>query len=647
MAQGSSAAVGSTVVCPIIIGRDQLLAQLRQAVDSARDGHARPILIAGEAGMGKSRIVARVQEYARGQGFQTFQGTCFQPDRACPFAPLLDLARTHFTGPSDLGPDGRDLYPLLPDLAPRPDDAALQPLIAAEHQRRQLLAVLVQLFLHHASRQPLLVVIEDLHWSDDDSLDWLHMLIRRAAGHPLLIVLTLRPDEVGPALQRWLDLLNRDRLIDELSLPALSIDDVAAMLVAIFSLSQPVQREFLEPLYDLSQGNPFVVEELLKSLVEAGEIVYTENGWSRNPIERLRPRIPRSVQHAVQQRCVGLREDARHLLRLAAVAGRRADLGVLQAITNLDDSDLLDLLKELVASQLLVEDAADHVVFRHALTQQAINAELLSRERRAMHQSIANTIEHVYAGTLDRYAADLSDHYYEAEVWDKTLEYSLAASQQARALYSPRAATVHLTRAIEANAHLGRDVPAALYRARGQAYELLGSFEATLTDFQSALQSAESHDNRQETWQLLLDIGFLWTGRDYLMAYDYFHRALSMARDLGDPASIGHSLNRIGNWHANQEQGDLARQHHLEALEIFERNGDDVGIASTLDLLSMATALNGDLETAILYPQRAMTIYEMLDDRHGVVSCLMTMGVAPNIVYETNTVACPIDPLRA
>jgi DNA-binding NarL/FixJ family response regulator len=630
-----------SVVCPTIIGRGALLAQLDEALDSARQGDARPILIAGEAGMGKSRIVAQVQEYAREQGFQIFRGSCFQPDSACPFAPLLDLARAHFTSAADLGPLARDLYPLLPDLVPRPDDAALSPPIAPEHQRRHLLSVLAQLFLHHAARKPLLLVIEDLHWSDDDSLAWLHLLMRRATGHPLLIVATVRSEDVGTGLRHWLDLLNRERLIDELTLPALSMTDVADMLAAIFTLSQPVRREFLEPMYEFSQGNPFVVEELLKTLVEAGEIVHTEDGWFRNPIERLRPHIPRSLHHAVQQRCSGLKEDARQLLHVAAVAGRRIDIAILQEITSLDESVLLELLKELVDAQLLIEESADHFVFRHALTQQAVTEELLSRERRAIHRRYAETIERMHAASLDRFAADLSEHFYEAEVWDMALDYSLRAGRQAQTLYSPRAAIVHWTRAIEASGHLGQETSAALYRARGQAHEMLGNFEATLADYQSALRRAQATGDRMETWQLLLDIGFLWTGRDYLRADDYFSRALALARDLGEPATIGHSLNRVANWHANQEQSLLAIQHHQDALAIFEKIDDQQGIASTLDLLGMATALNGDLGKALAYGQRALALFEELDDRHGVISCLTTLAMAPGIVYEASAVAGP------
>ena len=265
-----------------------------------------------------------------------------------------------------------------------------------------------------------MLIIEDLHWCDDTSLEFLHYLARHSTDHPLLLLMTYRSDEIRPALASWLAQLDRERLAHEYLLSSLSRNDVDAMLQAIFDLQRRVPSETLNALYELTEGNPFFIEEILKSLITAGGIFYMDENWEHKPLSELH--IPRSIQDAVQQRTDQLSKDARHVLTLAAVAGRRFDFVLLQQLTHHDEQQLLILMKELIAAQLVIEESAEHFAFRHALTRQAVYAELLARERKALHLTIAETIESFYTSTLDTYIADLSYHFYEAERMGESFE---------------------------------------------------------------------------------------------------------------------------------------------------------------------------------------------------------------------------------
>src|SRR5262249_18662314 len=154
--------------------------------------------------------------------------------------------------------------------------------------------------------------------------------------------------------------------------------DVEAMLQAIFELTQPPRADFLDALFALTDGNPLFIEEVLKSLIASGDIYQEGGAWTRKPLSELH--IPRTVQVAVQQRTSHLSEAAHNLLTLAAVAGQRFDFTVLQAVTQQSESELLQLVKELITAQLVVEESDETFAFRHALTQQAIYAGLLARE---------------------------------------------------------------------------------------------------------------------------------------------------------------------------------------------------------------------------------------------------------------------------
>src|SRR5262249_30094757 len=151
----------------------------------------------------------------------------------------------------------------------------------------------------------------------------------------------------------------------------------------------PVRAELLDAIYMLTEGNPFYIEELLKALVAAGDIFYADGAWNRKPLAELR--IPRSLHDAVQQRVAQLSDGARRVVELAAVVGRRFDFALLQRLAHLDERELLGLIKELIAAQLVVEETDERFAFRHALTRQAIYAELLARERAALHRTIAET----------------------------------------------------------------------------------------------------------------------------------------------------------------------------------------------------------------------------------------------------------------
>jgi DNA-binding CsgD family transcriptional regulator len=635
------------VVCPILIGRTPDLAALHLLIDQAKSGKGQVALLSGEAGIGKSRLVTEAKTYASAQGFLLLQGNCFPTDLAYPYAPLLDLLRfvaaSHLSTAiaSDLAPFVRELHHLLPDVVSVPPDLAPLSTPDPEQQKRRLFTALAQFFTGQATKQPVLLVIEDIHWSDDTSLDFLHYLARRCSAHRLLLLLTYRSDEVRPGLSHFLAHLDRERLAQEFALAPLTRSDMSAMLHAIFDLRRSVytvphlaQGELLDAMYTLTEGNPFIIEELLKSLIEAGDIFYEQGRWKRKELRELH--IPRSVQDAVQQRTGHLSEGARQVLNLAAVAGRHFDFALLQELTQQDEAQLLRLIKELMAAQLVVEESEERFAFRHALTREAIYGELLARERKTLHRTIAETFERLYASTLEAHLADLASHFSEAGAWEKALEYGQRAGEQAQALYAPQAAIEHFTRALDAARHLSLTPPASLYRARGLAYETLGEFERARADHETTLQLAHEASDRHGQWQALLDLGFLWAGRAYAQTGDYYQRALALARTMDDPAALAHSLNRLGNWYLNVEQPHEALRCHQEALATFQALSDRRGKASTLDLLGMASLLSGDLVQSAAYYEQAIALLRELDERKRLPNSLATLMLCGGN-YQTET----------
>ncbi len=493
-----SVLLNKPIICPILIGRLSELTTLHALIDQAKSAQGQVVLLSGEAGIGKSRLVTEAKIYAKEQGFLLLRGNCFPTDRSFPYAPILDLLRSSqakellATYSTDLEPLARDLALLNLDLAPLPSDATLPPL-EPEQEKRRLFVALTHFFMDSIAKQPILLMLEDIHWSDETSLEFLHYLARHCTAQSLFILVTYRSDETHTSLKHWLAQLDRERLNQEIALQGLTRGQIEAMLQAIFGQYQfiPdavrfVHGDLLDTITTLTEGNPFFVEEILKSLITSGEISYTEGGWERKPLHELH--IPRSIQDAVQRRAAQLSESARQLLTLAAVAGRRFDFTLLQHVMQRDEQQLFLLIKDLIAAQLVIEESDERFAFRHALTREAIYSELLARERKMLHRTIAETMECLYASDVERHLTDFAYHFYEAGLWQHVLEYAQRAGEKAMSFYAPRAAIENFTHALNAEYQLSVIPPSSLFRVRGQAYELIGKFDRARADYEEALQ---------------------------------------------------------------------------------------------------------------------------------------------------------------
>jgi DNA-binding CsgD family transcriptional regulator len=642
-------AFDAPVVCPSLIGRDDQLDALRRVAARVADSFGQTVLVSGEAGIGKSRLVSEFAERLRRDAWVVQQGNCFERDHLLPYAPFLDAVHTLLATlpPPEvercLGPALPDLARLLPELGLHAADSVADP----EQEKRRIFYALVGVFSRLAARQPLLLVLEDLHWADDTSLELLALLARRVTREPILLLGTYRDDEVDRGLGAFLSEVDRSRLTVELRITPLGRDGLAAMLRAIYKLDAEIRPEFLHAIYALTEGNPFFIEELLRSLPWAGGLVSPDESWNRMPLHELR--LPRTVHDAVQRRTNRVSPEARRVLVMAAVAGRRFDFELLQKLTGLEERELLELIKELIAAQLVVEveQRGDQFAFRHALTRETVHQQLLGRERRGVHRRIAETLEQLVANSPEPRLEDLAYHYSEAGVWTKALVYAERAGERAEALYAPSSAVEHYARAIEAARQQGLPPLPRLHRARGLAYGRLGNFDLGRADHEAALVAARVAGDRRAEWRALMDLGFVWAGRTYEQTRAYFNDALELARQLDDPQALAHSLNRIGNWHVNVEQPADGERHHREALAIFERLDDRRGLAETLDLLGLARYMQADLEEATAYRDRAIALFRDLDDRAGLTSALAHRAGSVTTYHSATAATLPQFQLEA
>lgn len=325
--------VHHSFICPIMVGRDLPTQALVRLFDQAHNGYGQIALVNGEAGIGKSRLVRELCAQLHTNA-HILQGSCFEADQSLPYGPMADMLRGLFAAlpPADKGTLLTvEMLRLLPEFKNDIHDLAL-PSGAGEQEKRRLHQALIQLFIRLADKQPLLLIVEDIHWSDDASLEFLLTLSRRVNTQRILLLLTYRDDEINEALSNLLVQLDRERITTEFRLPRLTVETVAVMVRAIFAMEHNPRGEFVDALHTLSEGNPFFIEEMLKSLVAEGDIFLVDGKWERKSLEELH--IPRTVQVSLNQRLSRMTPASREVLSIAAATGRHFDFVLMQQLTN-------------------------------------------------------------------------------------------------------------------------------------------------------------------------------------------------------------------------------------------------------------------------------------------------------------------------
>jgi predicted ATPase len=305
----STVPAGSSFTSPLLIGRLPQLAILRSAIERVRGGAGCTLLVTGDAGIGKSRLIATVRAEVLANGFQVLEASCFEPDASIPYAPVLDL----LAAPSaDIGTAAAQLAGFVADPAGSP-----------EQERHRLFVSLTQFFTALSDVQPLLLIVEDIHWCDETSLDFIRYLARHIAARRVGLILSYRSDETAPPLEHAIAELDRARLGSEVRLSPLGRADVGLMATAILSPRTSLRPDLVDAVVGLTDGNPFFVEEILAVLGETDG----PPSLDQRTIDALR--IPRSVHAAVVHRLGRVSPAAQRLARMAAVVGREFDFALL------------------------------------------------------------------------------------------------------------------------------------------------------------------------------------------------------------------------------------------------------------------------------------------------------------------------------
>ena len=522
-----------------LVGRDAELAALVSLVWAVKAGRGGVAAVIGEAGSGKSRLIAEAKRAAAGASATWVEGRCFTLGATTRYAPFVE-AITRVAGIVDgdddalrwakLGAAVRiavpdDVEDTLPYLAalvgiPAPEPYAEQlRRLTSEAMGRQIFRVTRRFLTGLARRQPLVVVFEDLHWADASTAALIQHLLRAAADAPVLIIGTSRPEEGGPA-RELRDHARRDHRdhYTEIAVRPLR-DDEAAVLIGNLLAVDELPAQMRDLIVRRAEGNPLYVEEIIRSLIEAGVVRRDEttDRW-RAVTDAARIQLPDTINGLILSRIDRLNERSKEVLRYAAVIGRSFRERVLRAVVAGTDIDAV--LADLSGAEIIIERR--HVpeielMFKHALIQEAVYGSILKRRRRELHARVANAIEAILSDRLDEHVGALAYHYARAEDWEKAVAYLERAGDQAGQIAADAEAVERYREALQAYdatgrakalqlASLERKLGEALFR-RGQHAEATVSLSSALRRLGAPLPTSRGGIRRAIVRALLRQVG--------------------------------------------------------------------------------------------------------------------------------------------
>ncbi len=457
----------ASLVSPVLVGRGAELQALLTALDGVMDGRPGTLLVGGEAGVGKSRLISELIERARARGARALVGECVELDGGgIPFAPLVDMLRalTAELAPEEfeglLGPARGEIARLVPEL----DDGGEAP-VSLDRDPGRTLELVLGMIGRLAAAQPLVLVFEDVQWADSATLDLIALLAAGRSSRPLLLVFAVRSDELHRShpFRRMAARWEQQRTVSRIELERLSDAEVSAQVEAI--LGHRPEGGLIDVVFERSEGIPLFVEELLGAVQQGG-------------LDR--DFLPPSLRDALLARAERLPPGAQQILRVASAAGPWVAEELLATVAELSSDELYGALRAAVEHQLLVVDPSGRGYgFRHALARAAIHDDLLPGERARLHRLFAEALERrtdADAATLDA-TSMLAHHWLAAHDLPRALPASVRAGRAAAAASAPAAAQRHYELALElwsqvpdAEHRAGIDHPALLDAAADAAY---------------------------------------------------------------------------------------------------------------------------------------------------------------------------------
>ncbi|HET9050502.1 MAG TPA: AAA family ATPase, partial [Candidatus Dormibacteraeota bacterium] len=566
---------------------------------SAAGGDGAAAVLVGDAGLGKTRLCTELRARAARLGCEVLWGSCSEDELSLSYLPIVEALGNRL-GASDRaaireqlgGSVVSDLSQILPQLAP--DGPRIEGADGG-HSRIRLFEAVLTLLRVLGGGRPVLLVVDDLHWADTATCELVDYLMRRVRTAPIALVVTSRKDELGrdhPVLARmrgW----QRARLAEWVELRPLGRESVGGMVSAIFD-ERDVTEEFQRLLHDRSEGNPFVLEEMLKEAIDRGDIHRDgAGGWTRREIGEIS--LPRTVADTILMRVERLGADEVAVLEAASAIGGAFSTELMAAVSDLPAADVQAATAACIREQLLErEPAGAHVRFRHALTRRALYESLLPARCRALHGRVATALG-AQPGTPP---VEVAHHLLAAERRDEAVPFCIAAAEEATLRYAVAEAADLYSRCLP---HVDDpELRGSLLSRLGEALQLASEPERGLGYLREGIELLEKAGASLEAARHRLALGrCLWEREQPELAAAEFERARETLEPAGPSAELARAYIRLAGVRVFAYEAVEAQALSRRALEIAEAAGATSERIWALTYLGLAHLHRGQVAEGI------------------------------------------------
>ncbi len=614
------------------VGRMAEFGELKRAFEDARKGHGRVVMVSGEAGIGKSRLIEEFAAWAEEREALTVVGRCFEGEQILPFAPWASMLRSEsLRAPLREVTEAderwrRELARLLPELGPR---ASEPPIVQGEYVR--IFEAMARVVEAAAARHPLLLILEDLHWADEMSVRLLAFIGRRCGSWRVLVVASVRDEELvdRAASRRVLAEVAGESHVVPVKLPPLSESETLDLVKTLTTSAGPRKGSagLAGRIWRLSEGNPFMVVETIRTLQEGTG----PKGEDQLPLaQRIRQLIMRRIDR--------LSARGRKLAAVAAVIGGEFEAALLQRAAGLTERSVADGVEELFRHRVL-HGVGETLGFTHDRIREVAYDALLVPRRRLIHGAVARALETLHSENLEPHWAALGAHYLAGARWAEAAKYLRLAAGVAAGRGAHREAVACLDQALAALGHLPqnravREEGVDLRFELGTCLHRLGQFDRILTCLTEAERAAAALDDRRRIgWATVHLANHLWMTGHPEDARAAAERALAAGEELGDVPLTAVAMLSLGATHF--QLSDLRRSaEHLEKAALLlpgELARQRFGLpacpaVASRSWLAMVCADSGEFDRGLRYGEEAVRLAEAIDEPYSLALACRQLG---------------------